>query len=667
MPTQGTCRKSRCWTRLCAGLLAILVTQSGRADPELSGDLTELNLETLMGIEVTSVSKRPQQQHVAPSAVFVITGDDMRRWGVTNIPDALRMVPGLHVARIDANKWAITARGFNSRFANKLLVLLDGRSVYTPLFAGVYWDTLDTPIDDIDRIEVIRGPGGTLWGANAVNGVINIITKSADKTQGTLISAGVGDETRQLTTLRYGGRTPGGVAVRAYAQYRNLDEGYNPDGAHDDAKLGQLGFRSDWAPDTRDQLTLQGDYYDGRSGQQVTIPTDPPPATSTFSQDTEQFGGNLLFRWQRVHSATSDWALQLYYDRVDRDGPVLREDRDTYDIDFDHHYQWGDSHNLLWGIGFRRQADRTPSTSTFELVPTSRDVNLYTAFVQDDITLFPDRLQLTLGSKFEHNDFTGFEYQPDVRLTWTPDAAQSVWAAVSRAVRTPARGEQDVRLRVVPPPGAPAVPVVVMGNQDFESEELLAYELGYRYRSTHRWSSDAAAFVNQYHNLRTLDPEIPPPPDLGLPFRNRMRGAAWGFEWSGQLEVTDAWRLQTAYTYLNVDLQLQDGSRDTVSRSAEHSSPHHQVSLWSAWDLSAAWRFDTTLRYVGKVDAPAPGAKAYLEMDARLAWQPRNGLELSLSGRNLRHKHHQEFQPDFIQTQSTEVERSLFAQMRLQF
>ncbi len=652
---------------ICLALMLPVVTNPVSAAPALPDDLTELSLEALMGIEVTSVSKRPQQQRVAPAAISVISGQDIRRWGVTNIPDALRRVPGLHVARIDANKWAVTARGFNSRFANKLLVLLDGRSVYTPLFAGVYWDALDTPLEDIDRIEVIRGPGGTLWGANAVNGVINIITKSADKTQGGLLSVGAGNETRGLATLRYGKQTENGLAYRIYAKYRDTDTGYSQDKSRDDANFGQLGFRSDWSLQGGDQITLQGDYYDGSAGQQLSIPVDPAPAVASLNEDTEQSGGNILFRWQREMGPTSDLSLQLYYDHVDRDGPVLREDRDTFDLDFDYRFRLADRHNLLWGLGYRRQMDNTPSTSTFSLDPASRDVNLYTAFIQDEINLIEDRLQLTLGSKFEHNDFTGFEFQPNIRMAWTPDSQQTVWAAISRAVRTPARGEHDVRLQVVPPPGAPPVPIVVIGDREFDSEELIAYELGYRFQSGRRWSSDLTAFINKYQNLRTFDPKFFPPPELGLPFANRLAGRAWGVEWNGQYKVNNRWRLQAVYSYLNVKLDLKDNSQDSFSKSAEDSSPRHQFSLWSAVDLTPKWQFDTTLRYVGDINSPPPGAGQFVELDARLAWQAGSGLELSLAGRNLLHNQHREFQPDFIQTQSTQVERSLFANMRLQF
>ena len=541
---------------------------------------------------------------------------------------------------------------------------MDGRSVYTPLFAGVYWDAIDTPLEDVDRIEVIRGPGGTLWGANAVNGVINIITKSAADTQGTLLSAGVGSETRRQGTARYGSQTPGGVAYRMYAKYRKVDNGYSRSRSYDDNKLGKVGMRADWEMNSRNQLTLQGDYYDGKSGQQLTTAADPAPATVTYSDNTQLKGGNALFRWAHTFSNASDMSFQVYYDHVNRDGPVLQEDRDTWDIDINHHIQWQSRHNILWGIGYRHVSDNTPSTPTFSLDPKARDVNLYTAFIQDEISFFDNRIALTLGSKFEHNAFSGTEYQPNVRIAWTPDNSQTLWGAVSRAVRTPSRGESDVRLRVALPNPAPPVPAFVLGDDDFDSEKLTAYEVGYRFQAKNRWSSDLTAFINKYDDLRTFEPEVFPPPELGFPFANRLKGTTWGVEWAGLFEVNADWGLHASYTYFHSSLDLRNGSIDTISESAEDSSPHHQFNLWSSYDITRTWELDTTLRYVSDIDSPQPGAGQYFELDTRLGWKPASNLELSVAGRNLLEHRHTEFQPDFIQTQPTRVERSVFGQVR---
>jgi len=650
---------------LLAGLLGI-VSLCATAGTTLPDDLTEMSLEALMNIEVTSVSKRPEKQIGAAAAIFVITQDDLHRWGVTNIPEALRRVPGLNVARIDANKWAITARGFNSRFANKLLVLIDGRSVYTPLFAGVYWESQEVVLEDIDRIEVIRGPGGTLWGANAVNGVINIITKPAAETQGSLVSVTAGNEINAITTVRQGGTLDNGGAYRVYAQYTGYDEGYNADGAHDDWRNKQVGFRSDWDRDN-DDFTLQGDYYHGTAGQLSYIPTGPPgpPPTTILPvvNDTDMDGGNLLFRWARSLGATSDLALQLYYDHVGRDGVVLFEDRDTFDIDFQHQFIPRAGHDIIWGLGFRHIHDDTDANPTFSLQPSSRDVDLYSAFIQDEI-IMRDDMRLTLGSKFEQNDFSGYEYQPNVRLAWEPKANQTVWGAISRSVRTPARGEHDVRLRLVPPAGAdPGVPVLAVGNDDYGSEELIAYELGYRLNYHNRWSLDTTVFYNDYDKLRTLDPVTTPPADVLLPFANNMSGETHGLELAAQWRVRPGWLLNASYTWLGMDLKLDNGSMDTASESVENASPNNSAVLWSSLDLEHNLEFDSALRYVGNVKVAGIDIDSYVALDLRLGWKPKPDLELSLIGQNLTDGRHPEFLPDFIDTQPTEVKRNIYARL----
>lgn len=628
-------------------------------------ELTGLSLEALMDIEVTSVSKRPEKRSEAAAAIYVITPERLRRWGVTSLPDALRMVPGLQVARIDANKWAISARGFNSRFANKLLVMIDGRSVYTPLFAGVYWDMQDPPLEDIERIEVIRGPGGTLWGANAVNGVINVITKSAQETQGGRVALSAGSEEHTLGTVRYGGRLSPEAWYRAYAKYRDTDAGEAP-AARDDWQLGQAGFRADWQGDT-DQLTVQGDYYEGESGQRVTVPSDPPPARSTLADDVGLRGANLLARWQRRPGGDSTFMLQAYFDLVERDGQVLHEDRDIFDLELQHDLMFGERHRASWGLGYRHTRDETRCNETFCLDPASRTVHLFSAFGQLEAALVPEELLLTVGTKLEHNDFTGFEYQPNVRLAWLVDPRHTLWAAVSRAVRTPSRGEHDVRLRVLPGGSPTGVPWVLQGNRDFDSERLLAYELGYRWRASERFSLDLTAFFNDYAELRSYDPDNPPPPELGLPFDNRLEGATYGFEAFAEWRVNDAWRLDGGYGYLEVDLQRPDGSRDDFSSGLEDTSPRHQANLSSMVELSPTLEWDTVLRYTGSIRANAVDIPAHLGLDMRLGWRVGHDLQIAVVGRNLLDDQHPEFPPDFIQTQGTEVQRSLRIDLQWRF
>jgi len=631
---------------------------------ELPDDLTSMSIEALMDIEITSVAKKPQKQSEAAAAIFVITNDDLRRRGVTSIPEALRYVPGLNVARIDANKWAITSRGFNSRFANKLLVLIDGRSVYTPLFAGVYWETHDVPLEDIERIEVIRGPGGTLWGANAVNGVINIITKSASDTQGTLLAAGIGNEERGGGTLRHGGKLQNGADYRIYAKYSSHDEGYSATDTHDDWNLGQVGFRTDWGHSNRDSFTLQGDAYRGAAGELVNLPTGPSGASTVVTPvvgDTDVSGGNLLFRWERTLNESSDFMLQAYLDHVSRDEVVLFEDRDILDIDFQHHLRLSQAHDVLWGLGYRHTDDDTDNNAAFSLTPPSRHVHLASAFLQDEISL-TESVRLTVGAKLEHNSFTRLEFQPNVRLARVMDNGQTLWAAVSRAVRTPARGEHNVRLRLVPSPD-PGAPVYATGNDSFKSEELLAYELGYRLHPHNNVKLDITAFYHDYHNLRTFDAANAPPADVLFPFDNHMKGETYGLEIATQWRVNPDWRLNGSYSYLHSSLELESPSVDAFSKSAEDASPRHQASLLSSHDLGNNLEFDAGLRFVDDIKVTGVDIDSYVELDARIGWKPRPGIELSVTGANLLDKHHTEFLPDFIATQPTEIERSIYAKI----
>jgi iron complex outermembrane receptor protein len=660
-------------TGMLAGMLAALSAQATTPDSTLPDDLTGMSMEALMNIEVTSVAKKPQLQSDAAAAIFVITNDDLRRWGVTNIPEALRRVPGIDVARIDASKWAITSRGFNSRFANKLLVLVDGRSVYTPLFAGVYWDSRDVVLQDVERIEVIRGPGGTLWGANAVNGVINIITKSSADTQGDMVAVTAGKEVRGIGVARHGGKLKNGVDYRVYAKYSDYDEGYSSDGAHDDWRTGQLGFRSDWMQTDRDRITLQGDYYRGKAGQEIDIATGaagPPPTTVIRAvDDTETDGGNLLFRWSRILDRSSDFALQIYYDHVGVDGKVLYEDRDTLDIDFQHRFRWQQAHDVVWGFDYRFTHDNTDNNPTFELDPSSRSVNLYSVFIQDEISL-RDNLHLTLGTKLEHNDYSGIEYQPSARLAWGLSASQTLWGAVSRAVRTPARGEDDVVLRLVPPAAAdPGIPVYAEGSDGYDAENLVAYELGYRLNHRNVWSVDVAVFYNDYDKLRTLDP-VPdpgPPPSVRFPFDNNMSGETYGAELASQWQVRPGWRLNASYSWLDMKLRLHNNSTDTLSKSSEDASPTSKAAIWSAVDFGHNLQFDAALRYVGDIEVNGIDIDSYVEADLRLGWEARPGLELSIIGQNLLDNHHPEFLPDFINTRPTEVERSIYGRVSWNF
>ena len=658
-------------------------------------DLMELSLEDLLDIKVTSVSKKAQSLSEAAAAVFVISQDDIRRSGVTTIPEALRMVPGVQVARIDANKWAISARGFNGRFANKLLVLIDGRSVYTPFFSGVFWDVQDTVLEDIDRIEVIRGPGATLWGANAVNGVINIITKAAANTQGGLVSAGFGTEERGFGTVRYGSKLGDNAHYRVYAKYFDRDGGValdSGDGTADDWHATRAGFRLDWAGTDRDAVTVQGDIYDGDSGETIRILSLQPPFSSIREADQGVSGGNILMRWERTFSELSDLTLQFYYDRTDRDAELLDLTRDTFDIDFQHRFPLMERHDLIWGLGYRYTEDDAPDTFFVSMDPDNRDYRLFSGFVQDDITLVSERLKLILGSKFEHNDYTGFEVQPNARLLWTPDQRHSLWASVARAVRTPSRGEYNARVagNIVPPghPLNPApVPAVtrIVGNDNLDAEELIAYELGYRIQASERLRLDIAAFYNDYDKLiggnlgaPVCEPSGAPVESsplcvlfadnilIPIPLDNNLQGKTYGLDLTANWRTTDWWNLQAAYSYLKIDLKT-----DQLGEFFEKQSPNHQISLRSSMDLPHDVELDLWLRYTDNVTTldrfETLDINSYVAFDARLAWRPHKDLELSIVGQNLLDDRHPEFTSELGDIPPTEVERSGYLQLRWTF
>ena len=626
------------------------------AAPE-SDDFMGMSLEDLMNVEVTSVSKKKTKKSEAAAAIFVITNDDLRRWGVTNVPDALRRVPGLQVAHIDANKWAITSRGFNSRFANKLLVLIDGRSVYTPLFAGVYWDANTVMLEDVERIEVIRGPGGTLWGANAVNGVINIITRSSADTHGTLVTAAAGDELEGMLNVRHGGVSKSGINYRVYAMGNKRDTGeFIPfpgvTTAHDESDMAQAGFRTDWDRG-KDQHTLQGDYYQGDSDQNVQIAVAGPSSLDT----ADNKGGNLLYRWTRTLSPDSSVSVQGYFDYVNRESLALYEDRNTIDLEFQHNFALNEKNDVIWGLNYRNIDDDTVPTPIFTLTPLSRNIDLFSGFIQDEISV-NDHLKVTVGSKLEQNDFTGFEFQPNIRAAWLTDGGSTIWGGISRAVRTPARGEDDVTLILPAFGGAP-----VMGSNAYESEDLVAYELGLRRAFGNKFTVDATVFYNDYEDLRTV--EFGPG---GGTFANNMEGNTQGVEIDWRWAAKSWLTVNANYTFLDMDLDLAPTSTDPFSNLAEDASPEHAANLWVAADLENNLELDAGVRFVDSVvDANSTKINAYRAMDARLGWTQKPGLELSLVGQNLFDSTHPEFNPDFIVSLPTEIERSIHGKVSWTF
>jgi iron complex outermembrane recepter protein len=607
-------------------------------------DLKKLSLDELQAIDVTSVSRRPEKLLETASAIQVITADDIRRSGATSVPEALRMASNLQVAQVDSRSWAISARGFNGTSANKLLVLIDGRVVYTPLHAAVFWEVQDTLLEDVDRIEVISGPGATLWGANAVNGVINIITKTAADAQGTLVTGGGGSELHGLGGVRYGGTIGDRVHVRAYGKYFERDNSASPDKtqATNNWNMGQGGFRLEWDASSADHLTVQGDAYDGRIAQ---------PALSHITVS----GSNVLGRWSHTLSKTSDVTFQMYVDRTHRNIPgTFGEDVDIYDVDFQHHVRVAERHDIVWGFGYRVDHDDVGTSALLAFLPAQVNQQWFSGFAQDEIPLANNRLHLTLGTKIEHNDYTGVEVEPGGRLGWTLSERQMLWGAISRAVRTPSRIDRDFYV-----PGS--APFLLAGGPGFVSEEVLAYELGYRSRPHERLLLAVATFYNDYDNLRSAERMNPAAP-FPIVLANGQTGGSYGAELTAEYRASDWWRLRSGYTALRLHIRPKPGSTDQTFGSSESHDPNHQWFLRQSLDLRAHLQFDFGFRHVGQIANQA--VPAYSELDGRLGWQATKTLEWSIVGQNLLHDHHTEFGAPATRK---EIERGAYIKLAWRF
>jgi iron complex outermembrane recepter protein len=638
-------------------LIGVAVESRGdstQEDQETAGRLKQVTLEELGQIEVTTASKEPVKVSRTPAAVYVITQQDIRRSGATSIPEALRLAPGVEVARVDSNTWSIGVRGFGSALSRDVLVLIDGRTVYTPLYAGVYWQVQDTVLEDIERIEVIRGPGGTIWGANAVNAVINIITKNAKDTRGMLVSTGGGNVDQGFVNLRYGGGNDKSFNYRIYGKAFTRGPEFHPNGSPFDGwRMGQTGFRADGDLHNRDTFTLQGDLYNGDAGQSVGITTFSPPYMTNVEQSAELAGGNLLGRWTRTLGAGSDIQLQTYYDRTNRGQASFAESRDTFDIDFIHHLPLPGRQDFLWGLGVRLSSGNTTEVvPTVAFTPSHLTDKLYSGFIQDEIPIIGNQFSLTIGSKFLQETYSHFELEPAARLLWTPNPRQTVWGAVTRAVRTPSRVEEDLQLTALLTPN-PLTFLRVIGDRAFSTEHLLGYEVGYRSLIKPKLNLDIAAFYNNYDNLLSIEPGTPfsetspAPTHVVVPFffGNGLLGNTAGFEIAPDWTPTSRWRLRGSYSYLYIDLSTRTGSQDaTTVGSTEGSSPHHQVMIQSSLDLRKRLEFDQTVRYVS--DLPAQQVRAYTTADVWFSWHATRSLELSVVGQNLLQPQHAEFGGD---------------------
>ncbi|MCP4369786.1 MAG: TonB-dependent receptor [Deltaproteobacteria bacterium] len=634
---------------------------------------------------VFTASRHEQKVSETAAAVYVVSHEDIRRSGATTIPDILRMVPGLQVAQINSNMWAVTSRGFNRRFSDKLLVLMDGRSIYSSTFAGVLWDTKDTLIEDIERIEVIRGPGAALWGANAVNGIINIITKNAEDTQGALLTFGTGNIERNFGGVRYGGKLGDNLFYRGYVKYFDRD-GLNLSSTSADANDSwdaiRGGFKINWKATEINSFTLQGDIYDGNSGNLEDFVAPPPLAPiENTKNDRKFFGGNILARFKHTFSDTSDLALQFYFDRsVDRYEYVdvnsaNREtgaEINTYDLDFQHRFLVGSRNSITWGLSTRHIYDKVRSAANVSFSRKYRHAPLYSAFLQDEVTLIDDTLKLIIGSKFANNDYSGLEIMPNARLLWTPDNRNTVWVSVARAVKTPTRYQHDInelffsRVSTVPQPTF----LLGKGDKDNRSEDLTAYEIGYRFNPFDDVSIDIAAFYNNYDDLLTAEAapldlsNSPAYLSIPAPFDNKMKGDTYGVEISAQWQALDWWQLHATYTYLDMQLHAM-GERGITPEIQEEHSPENQAFLRSLMDLPMDVELDTTVRYVDHISRF--DINSYMEADLRLGWKPKDGLELSIAGRNLLDNGHEEFGGDIFASPSSDIERSVYLKIKWSF
>jgi len=632
---------------------------SARAETDETADnenpVKHLSLAELGNIEVTTASKEPEQVLKTTAAIYVITQEDIERSGATTIPEALRLVPGVEVARIDSHTWSVGIRGFGSDLTRNVLVLIDGRTVYSTLLAGTYWEVQNVMLQDVDRIEVIRGPGGTIWGPNAVNGVINIITKKTTETHGALASVEGGNFRTGLVDARYGGGNGKNFDYRAYILGFDRGPEYHPNGINFDRwRAAQGGFRMDWQKDVRNSLTFQGDVYDEGAGTGVTATYYTPPYSQTVYGTERLSGGNVLGRWQKVYGEGTDFQLQAFYDRTNRHQPNFADLRNTYDVDFLDRFKLMERNEVSWGLGARFSQGFNPvvvSGLTFE--PTTRTDRLLTAFLQDEITLINNRLTLTAGTKFLRTNYTGWQLQPTGRILWTPSDKQSVWAAFTHAVRAPSDAEENFSLLGFTGQIVNGLPFFARfnPNPNFHSEELNGYEAGYRLLLDKTLYFDFAAFYNHYGDLFSEDitgaPYVetnPPPTHILLPadFGNGLLGTTKGVEFAPEWRPVPYWRLRASYSYLQMDIKKSTGSLDIgTGPIIEGSSPKHQVAVLSGIDFAKVLSFDVTYRYVDAL--PALQVPAYSTMDSRFDWQVGREFKLSAVGRNLFQPHHPEY------------------------
>jgi iron complex outermembrane receptor protein len=646
---------------------------AGQAWSQSTG-LADATLEQLLNTKVTSVSKKEENLAHTAAAVFVISQEDIRRSGATNLPDVLRMVPGVEVAQINSSSWAITIRGFNQKYADKVLVLVDGRSAYAPSFSGVYWDHLDTPLEDIDRIEVIRGPGGSVWGANAVNGVVNVITKSAKATKGVLATANASTEEDSSVTVQGGGNAGSSGAFRAFAKYTNTPSMAFANGAqsNDGWRRFHGGFRTDFDLSPNDSLTVQGELFHNREGESLLHSLAPVPGDVPFPASMSAQGGDVIARWTHSFANGSSTTLQTYYDQFQRSQFQLSEVERTFDVDFQHHFKLGARQDIVWGLGYRSQSAGLPLGYSVSVSQGHRTAPLYSAFVQDEIHLAPN-VWLTLGAKVEHNVYSGFETEPSARIAWNPDAKQTVWASASKAIRQPTRLNTGVSAILETVPLAPGVDqtITLAGNPHFQSEELRDYEVGYRRQWNSRLSMDVDGFMSFYRRLATYEigkpvivPGLKTIVQVPVMYGNRSHAVDYGGEASLTFNMNSRWRIAPGFSMLAVNYRLDPSSTDVFSAALAGNSPRHSIQARSSINLTRRLEFDQTV-YWNNAFANR-NIPAHARVDARLSWKLSESVDVSLTGQNLLRPDFMEF-GNFEQIVGTQSPRSLIGKITWHF
>ncbi len=658
-----------------AGLaFALMLAALSRAGAQAARprDLGDFSLEELMNLQVTSVSAKEQKLSRTPASVFVITAEDIRRSTASNIPDLLRLVPGVNVEQIDGNAWAISIRGFSDRAANKVLVLVDGRSVYNPVYSGVRWDALDVPLADIDRIEVIRGPGGTVWGANAVNGVINIITKSADGTQGGLLEAEAGSENSGM--LRYGAKAGRRGAYRVFGRFFNFGSMEAVEGgpAHDAWYASHGGFRSDWSLSKRNSLTVQGDFQRTLAWQSVPVVfSNNLPATALLTDRISMTSANILGRWRHTLQNGSEMTWQVYDDSFRRSEQGVRYSHNIVDIAFQHHVAWGSRQDVVWGVETRSANTRFIPGFALAVEPERKTDQLFSAFFQDEVKL-TNTLSLTAGSKFEHNDYTGFEYEPSAQLLWTPSRKQAVWFSVARAIRQPSRIDAGIDYDTAVLPGTPITVVATRGNRDLRAERLYDVEAGYRAQFGRQVSLDLSVFSGFYRDLVSAVAQAPilttspAPPHVLVPFQfqNSAKAHSYGTEVFVNASPAPFWRFSAGYSAIRLNLDPEPAFAASGRPLLKTNTPENQFGFRSFLNLQRNVEWDHALTYVGAVqDQYVP---RYIRLDTRLNWRIGESWELSVIGQNLLRPRHVEFPEEYGLSRAA-IKRGVFGKITWHF